>query len=334
MSRQENTAQTVIVQKESNGSAVTALVLGIIGVVIGFIPYIGWLMAPVWLLAIIFGAIGMRKKYKRGMSLTGLILGILGAVYKIGFWIVAAGGLLAALSSTGDMTSATNNANTSSHEQQSVSTIPSVKGDNIDLAKSKFEENGIEVDEIVKIEDESIPEGQVIKTDPKEGTEVKAGSKVVIYQSTGGPAKKLILKDIDTEEDVDIIKGRKKQIFVYVYFAYSEPKPDNPHVMDEINKNIDTFKKAGIEVIGIIDQSTSYENKQLIKSRNWQIPVYLDKDEVYFKEHDIFFTPDISVEDGTGNIITDALNGDDFFFETVKAEDVVNEILDKVKINN
>jgi hypothetical protein len=83
-----------------------------------------------------------------------------------------------------------------------------------------------------------------------------------------------------------------------------------------------------------INQETSFENKQLIKSRNWQIPVYLDKDEVYYKEHNIFFTPDIAVEDGSGKIITDDLKGSDFFFENVKVEDVVNEILDKVKINS
>ncbi|WP_205647116.1 DUF4190 domain-containing protein [Bacillus cereus] len=97
-----NNQQTIIIQNNTNSAATAAFVLGIIGLVIGFIPYIGWFMAPVWVLAIVLGLIGMRKQYKRGMSLAGLIFGLLGAAYKIGFWIIAAGGLIAALSGSGD----------------------------------------------------------------------------------------------------------------------------------------------------------------------------------------------------------------------------------------
>ena len=86
--------ETVYIQTESNSAATTSLVLGIIGFIVGLIPYIGWFMAPVWLLAIIFGLVGMRKKYKRGTAIIGFIFGLIGAAYKIGFWILAAGGIL------------------------------------------------------------------------------------------------------------------------------------------------------------------------------------------------------------------------------------------------
>ncbi|MGN5650333.1 hypothetical protein [Bacillus sp. Brlt_9] len=99
---ENNNQQTIVIHNETNTAATASFVLGLIGLIIGFIPYIGWFMAPVWFLAIIFGLIGMRKQYKRGTSLAGLILGLLGAGYKIGFWVVAAGGLLAALSGAGD----------------------------------------------------------------------------------------------------------------------------------------------------------------------------------------------------------------------------------------
>lgn len=99
---ENNNQQTIVIHNETNTAATAAFVLGLIGLVIGFIPYIGWFMAPVWFLAIIFGFIGMRKQYKRGTSIAGLILGLLGAGYKIGFWFVAAGGLIAALSGAGD----------------------------------------------------------------------------------------------------------------------------------------------------------------------------------------------------------------------------------------
>lgn len=55
--------------------AVAALVLGIIGLVFGLIPFFGWFMFPIWILAIIFGAIGLKKEQGKGMSLAGLIMG-------------------------------------------------------------------------------------------------------------------------------------------------------------------------------------------------------------------------------------------------------------------
>ncbi|WP_176397807.1 hypothetical protein [Bacillus cereus] len=97
-----NNQQTIVIHNETNTAANASFVLGLIGLIIGFIPYIGWFMAPVWFLAIIFGLIGMRKHYKRGTSIAGLILGLLGAGYKIGFWVIAAGGLIAALSGAAD----------------------------------------------------------------------------------------------------------------------------------------------------------------------------------------------------------------------------------------
>lgn len=57
-------------------------------------------MAPVWILAVVFGLIGMRKKFKRGTAVAGLILGLLGAGYKPGFWLFLAGGLALASLST------------------------------------------------------------------------------------------------------------------------------------------------------------------------------------------------------------------------------------------
>ncbi|ADU28936.1 hypothetical protein [Evansella cellulosilytica] len=78
----------IIVEKESNGMAVTALVLGIVGLVIGLIPFIGWFMLPLWFLAIIFGLIGRTKHYQRGMANAGIILGLIAVIYKFGFWVL------------------------------------------------------------------------------------------------------------------------------------------------------------------------------------------------------------------------------------------------------
>lgn len=76
--------------QQSNGMAVSALVLGIVGLVIGLIPFLGWFLLPAWILAIVFGAIGLKKEQSRAMCLTGIILGVGTFVYKIGFLILIA----------------------------------------------------------------------------------------------------------------------------------------------------------------------------------------------------------------------------------------------------
>ncbi|MFC4075469.1 hypothetical protein [Salinithrix halophila] len=81
-------AKIVIQTPEGNGLATAALVLGIIGLVIGIIPFVGWLVFPLWILAIIFGAIGARKKIKKGQAIAGIVLGTGTFVLKVGFWIL------------------------------------------------------------------------------------------------------------------------------------------------------------------------------------------------------------------------------------------------------
>ncbi|MBG9586399.1 hypothetical protein [Cytobacillus firmus] len=78
------------VKMESNGMAVASLVLGICGIVLGLIPFIGWFLLPAWILAIVFGAVGLKKGQSKGMCWTGLILGIGTFIYKFGFWILVA----------------------------------------------------------------------------------------------------------------------------------------------------------------------------------------------------------------------------------------------------
>jgi hypothetical protein len=66
----------------SNGFAITALVLGIVGAVFGFIPFTFWLAWILGVLAIVFGALGRRRADqeaaagKRSMATAGLVLGI------------------------------------------------------------------------------------------------------------------------------------------------------------------------------------------------------------------------------------------------------------------
>jgi hypothetical protein len=77
-------------QPASNGMATTGGVLGIVGFVLGWIPWIGWFFGLVLgVLAIIFSAIGMARAGKlpdaagRGLAIAGLVLGITIVVLKM-----------------------------------------------------------------------------------------------------------------------------------------------------------------------------------------------------------------------------------------------------------
>ena len=66
-------------QKNNNGFAVAALVLGIISIVLCFIPFLSGIIA---ILAIVFGIIAL-KSARRGMAIAGLVTGILGLLLGI-----------------------------------------------------------------------------------------------------------------------------------------------------------------------------------------------------------------------------------------------------------
>jgi apolipoprotein N-acyltransferase len=66
---------------------VAALVLGIVGFVVSIIPFLGQYALPVTVLALLLGAIGMRKQ-PRGLATAGLVLGLLGSGLGA-YWIHA-----------------------------------------------------------------------------------------------------------------------------------------------------------------------------------------------------------------------------------------------------
>jgi hypothetical protein len=75
--------QTTIETPPKTGLSTAALVLGIVASCIGLIPILGIFALPCALLAIIFGAIGIRRNVKRGFAITGLVTGVLGIVLAI-----------------------------------------------------------------------------------------------------------------------------------------------------------------------------------------------------------------------------------------------------------
>ena len=64
-------------KKNSSGLATAGMVLGIIGVVLSFIPIINNIAFFIGILALIFGIIGIVKKAEKGKAIAGIVLGIL-----------------------------------------------------------------------------------------------------------------------------------------------------------------------------------------------------------------------------------------------------------------
>jgi hypothetical protein len=77
----------------SNGLAVASMVLGIVGLVFAFIPFIGVIAWPLVILGIIFGGIGISKANEvpgapKGMAIAGLTCSIVGLLICI-IWVAA-----------------------------------------------------------------------------------------------------------------------------------------------------------------------------------------------------------------------------------------------------
>lgn len=70
--------------QQTNGMAISSLVLGILGVVLNLIPVIPYLMG---ILAIIFGVTGNKIQNGKGMAVAGIVLGCITLGMKVFFWI-------------------------------------------------------------------------------------------------------------------------------------------------------------------------------------------------------------------------------------------------------
>lgn len=304
--------QTIYIQKETNGAAVTALVLGIIGCVIGFLPYLGWFMAPVWALAVLFGLIGLRKKYRRGMSVLGLLFGLGGAAYKIGFWIVAAGGFMSFLSGAADLDSTSST---------TVAEEASAEEDTEDYTEVPEEDSSEQADtSIVKRKDAASNDSE------KSGETSEEDSTNTESKQTENDAEVLELTSFDFSRTKDVIAGRSNQLFLFVYVT-AEFEAEEPF-LSEINSQLSRFRNADIEVIGVTNASAKYADKQAIQRESLKFPVYLDKLGQYDERKGSFFVPAVYLQRGDGTELLDiGENG----IEEMTTEELALEIIDKSK---
>ncbi|WP_143084790.1 hypothetical protein [Novosphingobium sp. CF614] len=96
MENQQQPQQFVVThtQAPSNGLGTSAMVLGIVSIVLAFIPVLGliaWITSP---LALILGLIGVTKNPKGG-AITGIVLGAIGIAVCL-LWASMFGAIIAA----------------------------------------------------------------------------------------------------------------------------------------------------------------------------------------------------------------------------------------------
>jgi len=73
-------------ESSGNGLALAAMITGIVGLILSFIPLIGflsWIICPI---AAVLGFIALGKSTGKGMAITGIVTGILGVLVCIA-WI-------------------------------------------------------------------------------------------------------------------------------------------------------------------------------------------------------------------------------------------------------
>ncbi|MEH7336669.1 hypothetical protein V7161_29000 [Neobacillus drentensis] len=72
----------IVIEKQSNKAAKVSISLAIIGFVLSLIPILGWILLPVWIMAILFGIVGLFNSYKRGLAISGILIGLFTFMYK------------------------------------------------------------------------------------------------------------------------------------------------------------------------------------------------------------------------------------------------------------
>ncbi|GER65578.1 serine/threonine-protein kinase PrkC [Weizmannia acidilactici] len=82
--------------------------------------------------------------------------------------------------------------------------VPDVAGKSADAAAAVLAEHGLKIGEKLKETSETVPKGQIIKTDPGAGEKIKEGSEVSLYISAG--KEKFSLSDYTGRQFNDVVK--------------------------------------------------------------------------------------------------------------------------------
>ncbi len=96
--------KTEVKTEKQPGLAVAGLVIGIIAIVLAFIPILNYLSYILGPLAIVFGIIGLTKASKKAMSIVGLSLGVAALILAYVMQVIYAAAALSAIAGAFDST--------------------------------------------------------------------------------------------------------------------------------------------------------------------------------------------------------------------------------------
>jgi hypothetical protein len=80
-------ASSYPIAQPASGAAIASLVCGILGLLTGWIPFVGVVGLVLGIVAVVTGIIGVRRTNGRGMAIAGLVCGSLGAIFMVGYWV-------------------------------------------------------------------------------------------------------------------------------------------------------------------------------------------------------------------------------------------------------
>ncbi|WP_066289217.1 Stk1 family PASTA domain-containing Ser/Thr kinase [Bacillus sp. FJAT-29937] len=114
--------------------------------------------------------------------------------------------------------------------------VPDLTGDEIDKAIAELEAAGFKVNEPIRINDEELDEGLVIRTEPKAGKTVKEGSDIDIYESLGKEKFEIADYTDHSYDDVVRLLGVEDFKFIDKKEVYDEVIPSGKIIEQNIEK--------------------------------------------------------------------------------------------------
>ena len=80
----------------SNGAAIASMVLGIVGLLIFWIPLLGWI-CPI--IGFVLGLVSLQRTYGKGFAIAGIATSGVALLIKVIFWVILIGAFGAAAAS-------------------------------------------------------------------------------------------------------------------------------------------------------------------------------------------------------------------------------------------
>ena len=73
----------VVINKQTNAAATVSFWIAVLGFFLSLLPFVGWVFAPIWMIAILFGMVGLAKGHNRRLAMYGILIGLFTFAFKI-----------------------------------------------------------------------------------------------------------------------------------------------------------------------------------------------------------------------------------------------------------